>query len=176
MRRVLIVVTVAVLALLAGSVATAEAGRAEQAGEVSTQAISGPYTLVNQRSQLCLDQDYSGGAPHTAILAWPCNRGSNQDWYWDNLGDGTVRMINARSGQCLDQDYSGGSPHYAVLAWNCNGGANQLWRPYYQPNENTYLYVNVASGWVLDQDYTGGVQHSAVLAVPYNGGLNQFWF
>jgi hypothetical protein len=179
MRRFLIVVTTAVLALLAGSVASAEvrkAGPVSHDSEVSAQALAGPYTWVNVRSRLCLDQDWSNGGPHANILTFTCNRQTNQDWWWDPQPDGSIRLINVRSGQCLDQDYTDGVPHYAALAWDCNGGDNQRWWPSFDPGSNSYVLINVRSGWVLDQDWHDGVQHPEVVVVPFNGGSNQSWF
>jgi hypothetical protein len=45
-----------------------------------TSVNAGPYTWINGRSGKCLDQDYSGGVPHSDVLAWPCNGASNQRW------------------------------------------------------------------------------------------------
>lgn len=180
MRRFLIVVTTAVLALLAGSVASAEtaakAGPTHHDGEVSAQAMAGPYTWINQASGKCLDQAWHNGMEHPEVVAFPCNRQSNQDWYLDGPPGGPFRLINARSGKCLDQDWHDGAPHYAVLAWECNGGDNQLWYLSYDSETNTYILINARSNWVLDQDWHGGVEHPEVLAVPYNGGSNQYWF
>jgi hypothetical protein len=134
-------------------------------------------TLVNQRSGLCLDQDYTGGTPHSTPLAWRCLNNSNQQWNLKlistNSNPGVYRIINKRSGQCLDQDFTGGTPHSRVLVWTCNGNGNQHWELVL--NNGGYRLRNILSGKCLDQDYTGGVARSKVLAWTCNDQANQRW-
>jgi hypothetical protein len=135
----------------------------------------GPYTWVNERSGKCLDQNYSGGVPHSNVLAWPCNGARNQLWYYDVYANGIVRFVNARSGQCLDQKYTGGVEYPDVLAWPCSAATNQNWREFIY-TDGTFRFQNVRSGKYLDQDYSGGVEHSRVIAFTNKPTvLNQYW-
>ena len=133
--------------------------------------------LVNQRSGMCLDQDYTGGTPHSTPLAWRCLGNANQNWDLQLIsvgsGPGVYRIVNQRSGQCLDQDFTGGTPHSRVLVWPCNGGGNQHWELVL--NQGGYRLRNILSGNCLDQDYTGGQPRSTVLAWTCNNQQNQRW-
>jgi hypothetical protein len=137
-------------------------------------AQAGPYTWQNSASGACLDQDYAGGTPHIGVLAFPCNGGYNQRWWWSWGDAGTIRMFNSASGSCLDQDYSGGTPHIGVVALPCNGSGHQRWIPY-RFNDGSFVFQNFLTEDVLDQDYSGGVPHPYVIAWPGNGGTNQHW-
>jgi Ricin-type beta-trefoil lectin domain len=71
-------------------------------------------TIVNWASHRCLDSDYNG-----RVYWLSCNGGRYQGW--NHPGDGTVR--NLQTGRCLDSDYNGN-----VYTLPCNGGGFQQWR------------------------------------------------
>ncbi|MCP2166533.1 RICIN domain-containing protein [Goodfellowiella coeruleoviolacea] len=192
MRKLVRAALLSVTAALFGALALAGPAQAEQeakvpgklvnlgaklkSGELSASAVLGPFVFSNIASGGCLDQDYSDGTPHTAVTAWTCNGGANQQWNLDvRESDYSVVLTNAASGHCLDQDFTDGVPHTNLLAWPCNGNDNQRWW-LYEDADGSIFVVNFATEYVLDQDYTDGVPHNRVTVWPYNGGLNQRWW
>jgi hypothetical protein len=139
------------------------------------------WKVINDRSDRCLDQDYSGGTPHATIQAWLClNPGDNQRWILHPLGGSRYTLKNVRSGQCLDQDWSGGVVHYNITAHACNGQINQQLDIQWfasQPS-HAYMYAPLsdnAQQHCLDQSWSGGVQHPTVSFYTCLNQTNQVW-
>ena len=167
MRRLLTVLAIAVLGLTL-----------VQAPAYAADLV---YKIINDRSDRCLDQDYTGGSPHATVQVWNCiNPGDNQKWKLHAVGGSSdYQLINVRSHQCLDQDYSGGTVHLKVTAHACNDGLNQMFKVVWDSVAVT-ARIEVplspdAYPYCLDQDYSGGMQHSTLLVYRCNGGSNQTW-
>ncbi|GIJ48701.1 hypothetical protein Val02_55870 [Virgisporangium aliadipatigenens] len=142
----------------------------------SADTLQGIYKLVNDRSDKCLDQSWTGGTEDKNVQAYVCsNPGTNQQWKWVTTGDGRIYFINVRSNKCLDQSYSGGTADREVIAYPCNGNANQYWR-LVNLSGSTFSLQNTRSGQCLDQSWSGGTEDRAVIAYACDGSkLNQKW-
>ena len=141
----------------------------------------GPITrIINDRSDRCLDQDYTGGTAHPTVLVWVCNGGTNQQWRVTSQGNGWFTVRNVRSGQCLDQADPASGTTLRVQAYKCNGLLNQQWRLRWLADVGVWAYIQAplttdSNSKCLDQDYSGGTQHSNVLLYTCNQQTNQTW-
>ncbi|GAB3171622.1 hypothetical protein GCM10027059_40140 [Myceligenerans halotolerans] len=87
----------------------------------------GAKALRNVHSDLCLDGFGRGTEPGTDVVLWTCHGGANQDWSFEDSGDGHHVIRNVHSDLCLDAFREGTEPGTEVVLWTCHGGANQDW-------------------------------------------------
>ena len=142
---------------------------------------NGPIArIINDRSDRCLDQDFSAAGTRSTVLVWTCNNQTNQQWRVTPQGNSWYTVRNVRSGHCLDQANPSTGPTLKVQAYPCNGGLNQRWRMTWLNGgalwaEIEAYYSTDAYPKCLDQDYSGGTMHANVLLYGCNGQLNQRW-
>lgn len=157
MRRLL-----ATLVLMIGAFAVAPAAAAQAAPNPG----NGEFRIINVRSGMCLNQDYSGGVAHRTVLAWKCS-GSSSTWneIWEITTASADRLLikNKESGQCLNQDFSGNVQHSNVIVYTCSWDHyNGIWLP--ETHGGVWEFSNYATLKCLNQDYSGGQPGHAILA------------
>ncbi|MFF1696416.1 RICIN domain-containing protein [Streptomyces sp. NPDC058257] len=97
-----------------------------EAGKVS--GTGSWETLAAEHSGKCADiADESLGDGATAVQ-WSCSRGSlNQQFWFQDSGDGTVRAMLRHSGKCLDVRDASTEDGAAVVQSACGEGDSQRW-------------------------------------------------
>ena len=157
MRRLL-----ALFALMIAAFVVAPASAAQAAPNPG----NGTFKIINKRSGMCLNQDYSGGKPHPNVLAWKCTVGTgawNEIWEITTASADRLLIKNKASGKCLNQDFSGNVEHPGVIVYTCNWDHyNGVWLP--ETHNGVWEFSNYATLKCLNQDYTGGVARHEVLA------------
>jgi Ricin-type beta-trefoil lectin domain-like len=136
--------------------------------------------IINDRSDRCLDQDYSGGTAHPTVLVWICNNQTNQQWRVTPQGRYYYTIRNVRSGKCLDQANPSTGPTLKLQVYTCNGGLNQRFEMTWFNGAGVWTDIEAyfstdAYPKCLDQDYSGGTMHSNVLLYTCNRQTNQTW-
>ena len=148
--------------------------RADLAGNGGSGAlVSGAaYSLVNQRSGLCLDVTMN---PGTRIQQWGYWGGPGQRWRLDRSGNGAFLLTSVYSGQSLDNPNGSSQPGTPLQQFPTNGSTAQQYR--FQLNaDGAYTITNVASGLCLD-DPNGSTASGATIQLWTPDGLSpQRWY
>jgi hypothetical protein len=75
--------------------------------------------------------DVSGGstADNAQVIQWTCGSGTNQQWKFQDAGDGYSQIVARHSGKCLDIAGSSMANSARVKQFTCNATAtNQQWQ------------------------------------------------
>jgi aryl-phospho-beta-D-glucosidase BglC (GH1 family) len=112
MRRVLLAVTTAVVAVAASFVIV----RSSEAAIVGT-----PTTLVSKASNRCLTIDGNVVTDGRRAVVYDCNGSATQKWTLTTANE--LRVTNGGTTKCLDLDQA----NRRVVLWSCHGGTNQKW-------------------------------------------------
>ena len=88
---------------------------------------SGTFTLVNQKSKMCLA--IAGGNENgSRVVQWKCFNKNDHLWRAIDLGNGWFSFKNAYTGRCLDL-LGFRKPNGSKFGqWDCNGKANQKFK------------------------------------------------
>ncbi|MGW2802644.1 lectin [Streptomyces sp. NPDC001269] len=145
--------------------ATAAAAPPSYPGDAGTPSKPrvGPVK-AGVNSALCIDDDNSGTADHTAIRLWSCNGTYAQDW--SIASDGSLRTL----GKCLDVSNSGTSNGTLVQLYTCNGTGAQKW----QAGTDGSL-KNTNSGLCLDDPNSSTTEGTRLQIFTCNGTSAQKW-
>jgi hypothetical protein len=108
-------------------------GAVQPLASTSGLVYLGPFYIVNQGTNRCLDAFYSyGGGNGNPVGLWDCNKGISEIWHWYkryDLGYFEDVFINARSGRSLDYpEASGGRVGYRYQLWDYYPSAGQQFR------------------------------------------------
>jgi hypothetical protein len=82
---------------------------------------------ITTLASLALDVSGGSTADNVAVIQWPINGGTNQQWTFRLQPDGTYEVVNVNSGKCLsvyNNSLAGGG---ALVQYRCYGVANQHW-------------------------------------------------
>ena len=113
-----------------------------------------------------LDADATNLSNGGGIQLWERNGWPNQQWWFQNQGDGTYTIWNLAAGRVLDAHAPDVNRNGCrVQLWDYNGQSNQRWR-FEEKTDGTHRIVSVASGKVLDAHLPD---------VNNNGGKLQLW-
>ncbi|MGW1559883.1 RICIN domain-containing protein [Streptomyces sp. NPDC002144] len=124
-------------------------------------------TLVARHSGKCADVANQSLWQGVAISQYTCNGGTNQKWWFKDLGTGYYELMGRGSSLCLQENASG------VTQENCTGATAQQWSVV-----TSGSYVNVkarSSGECLDVSGASTANSAAIITYSCNGGTNQQW-
>jgi poly(3-hydroxybutyrate) depolymerase len=93
---------------------------ASQPGQLWTYTSS---RQLQGSGNTCLDANGGGTANGTAVIVWPCNGQTNQQW--NVTANGTI--TSASSGLCVDATGAGTANGTQIIVWSCNNQPNQRW-------------------------------------------------
>jgi hypothetical protein len=141
---------------------------------------SGWVNLVSKISGQCLADPASSLAPATALIQWPCNAQTDQNWQVIPVSGG-YEITNQKSG--LQFDIAGGpgmtQNGVPLIQWPYWGGANEIFR--INPTaDGFYTLSPVHSGLCVDvptSDETNGGQDPGLVIQQWScsGGEMQKW-
>ncbi|WP_181794746.1 RICIN domain-containing protein [Streptomyces sp. WELS2] len=124
-------------------------------------------TLVARHSSKCADVPGRSLWQGVAISQYGCNGGTNQKWWFKDLGNGYRALVGRGSSLCLQENASG------VTQENCTGGAAQQWSV---TASGSYVTLRSrASGKCLDVSGGSTADSAAVITYACNGASNQQW-
>ncbi|MGW7541716.1 RICIN domain-containing protein [Streptomyces sp. NPDC054770] len=136
------------------------------AGTVS--GTSATYnTLIARHSSKCADVPNQSLWEGIAISQYTCNGGTNQKWWFKDLGTGYYELMGRGSSLCLQENSTD------VTQEDCTGATAQQWSVV-----TSGSYVNIkarTSGECLDVSGASTADSAAIITYTCNGGTNQQW-
>ncbi|MEW2386873.1 RICIN domain-containing protein [Streptomyces venezuelae] len=113
-------------------------------------AGGGPhYGFAARHSGKCVAvADHSAG-DGAAVVQQGCDGGLDQQWRFEDAGDGYVRVLAQHSGKCLDVADESHADGATVVHYRCGSKAHQQWR-FEESDDDTYRIVARHSGKCLD--------------------------
>ena len=138
-------------------------------GLFATRRLEGApvqVTLINARSNTCMDTAGRIFADGTKEDIWSCNGTPAQSWTLTPAG----QLTEDGGAYCLDDYGLEKTPGTRVVLWSCNGGANQRWT--IQPNGTI---VSANAGLCVDVSGKGTNDGTALVLWPCDGSPSQQW-
>ncbi|MFF5138733.1 RICIN domain-containing protein [Streptomyces sp. NPDC013157] len=124
-------------------------------------------TLIARHSSKCADVPNQSLWEAVAISQYTCNGGTNQKWWFKDLGTGYYELMGRGSSLCLQENDTN------VTQEDCTGATTQQWSVV-----TSGSYVNIkarTSGECLDVSGASTANSAAVITYACNGGTNQQW-
>ncbi|MER6081232.1 RICIN domain-containing protein [Streptomyces sp. NPDC001833] len=124
-------------------------------------------TLIARHSSKCADVPNQSLWEAVAISQYTCNGGTNQKWWFKDLGTGYYELMGRGSSLCLQENDTN------VTQEDCTGASTQQWSVV-----TSGSYVNIkarTSGECLDVSGASTANSAAVITYTCNGGTNQQW-
>ncbi|MFJ5029179.1 RICIN domain-containing protein [Streptomyces sp. NPDC088560] len=125
------------------------------------------HTLIARHSSKCADVPNQSLWQGVAVSQYTCNGGTNQKWWFKDLGNGYYSLLGRGSSLCLQESASN------VTQENCTGATAQQWSVV-----TTGSYVNIkarTTGECLDVSGASTADSAALITYTCNGGTNQQW-
>ncbi|MET9071627.1 RICIN domain-containing protein [Streptomyces sp. NPDC004232] len=125
------------------------------------------HTLIARHSSKCADVPNQSLWQGVAVSQYTCNGGTNQKWWFKDLGNGYYSLLGRGSSLCLQESASN------VTQENCIGATAQQWSVV-----TTGSYVNIkarTTGECLDVSGASTADSAALITYTCNGGTNQQW-
>jgi hypothetical protein len=148
-------------------------------GTGATAAVipTGPVSVRNWNSGLCLEVSNGSLAPGARVLQWTCHGGNHQQWRVNDLHNGYVQLVAEHSAQCLEVDNASLADGAGVLQWPCHGGTHQQWKmtePFGVNNGIRFMARH--SSKCLEVNGGSFAPGAGVLQWPCHSGSHQRWF
>ncbi|MGW7237646.1 RICIN domain-containing protein [Streptomyces sp. NPDC054804] len=124
-------------------------------------------TLIARHSAKCADVPSQSLWESVAISQYTCNSGTNQKWWFKDLGTGYYELMGRGSSLCLQENSTD------VTQEDCTGATAQQWSVV-----TSGSYVNIkarTSGECLDVNGASTANSAALITYACNGGTNQQW-
>ncbi|ALV32635.1 RICIN domain-containing protein [Streptomyces sp. CdTB01] len=136
------------------------------AGKVAGTAAT-YNTLVARNSGKCADVPNQSLWQGVAISQYTCNGGTNQKWWFKDLGTGYYALMGRGSSLCLQENAS------TVTQENCTGAAAQQWSVV---TSGSYATIKArATGECLDVSGASTANSAAIITYTCSGATNQQW-
>ncbi|MFE2881714.1 RICIN domain-containing protein [Streptomyces sp. NPDC059272] len=124
-------------------------------------------TLVARNSAKCADVANQSLWQGVAISQYTCNGGTNQKWWFKDLGTGSYELMGRGSSLCLQENATN------VTQENCTGATAQQWS---LTTSGSYVLVKArASGECLDVSGASTANSAAIITYTCSGATNQQW-
>jgi hypothetical protein len=139
------------------------------------QLPSGSWERVTSRhSGLTMDVSNVSTADGALVHQWQWLSGNNQQWQFQDAGDGYFRVVARHSGKCLDVSGVSTADGAAVHQWTCVGGQNQQWQ--WVPAADGYFTLRARhSGKCLDVSGFSTANGGSLVQWSCTGAANQQW-
>ncbi|KOV61409.1 hypothetical protein ADL01_31130 [Streptomyces sp. NRRL WC-3618] len=139
-----------------------------------TVATAKAYTCVSVRSGKVADVSGGSNADGAAVIQWPANGKSSQQWAFQSTGDGYHTITCVGSGKVLDVTGSSLADGARVVQATADGRASQQWQLRPQTG-GVFSVVNRNSGKVLDVSGGSTADGAALIQYSDRGSTNQRW-
>lgn len=124
-------------------------------------------TLIARHSSKCADVPNQSLWQGVAVSQYTCNGGTNQKWWFKDLGTGYYELLGRGSSLCLQENAS------TVTQENCTGATTQQWAV--TASGSYVTLASRASGECLDVSGASTADSAAIITYTCNGGTNQQW-
>lgn len=131
------------------------------------------HRVTNRNSGRVMDVVSASTADNAEVKQWTWNGGGNQEWGFQDAGDGYVRVVNQNSGKCLDVASASTADGANVIQYACGGGANQQWQ--WQAVGSYFRLVARHSGEYLDVVGSGIGDGADIQQYTCGSGANPQW-
>ncbi|WP_105968861.1 RICIN domain-containing protein [Streptomyces geranii] len=124
-------------------------------------------TLIARNSSKCADVPNQSLWQGVTITQYTCNSGTNQKWWFKDLGTGYYQLVGRGSSLCLQENAS------TVSQENCGSATTQQWSVV-----TSGSYVNIvarATGECLDVNGASTANSAAIITYTCSGATNQQW-
>ncbi|MFJ9711117.1 RICIN domain-containing protein [Streptomyces sp. NPDC101234] len=124
-------------------------------------------TLIARHSSKCADVPNQSLWEGIAISQYTCNSGTNQKWWFKDLGTGYYELMGRGSSLCLQENSTD------VTQEDCTGATAQQWSVV-----TSGSYVNIkarTTGECLDVSGASTANSAAIITYTCNSGTNQQW-
>jgi hypothetical protein len=124
-------------------------------------------TLIARNSAKCADVANQSLWQGIAISQYTCNSGTNQKWWFKDLGTGYYELMGRGSSLCLQENSTN------VTQENCTGATAQQWSVV-----TSGSYVNIkarTTGECLDVSGASTANSAAIITYTCGSGTNQQW-
>ncbi|MFD7132281.1 RICIN domain-containing protein [Streptomyces sp. NPDC059894] len=126
------------------------------------------HTLIARNSSKCADVPNQSLWQAVAISQYTCNGGTNQKWWFKDLGTGYHQLVGRGSSLCLQENSTD------VTQENCSAGATaQQWS--LTASGSYWLVKARTTGECLDVNGASTANSAAVITYTCNGAANQQW-
>ena len=156
-------------------------------GGVSTEAftitvtgasisITSYYTIVNEASGLCVDDNAGGTANGTVLQQWTCGAGNlNQEWLFTSVGDGYYEVTTHNS-STLGWNVAGAgtSPGTAMQLYTYYGGLNAQFEPVLL-STGYFEFIDHNSGLCLNNPNGTSANGQQLQVNTCNGSSSESW-
>ncbi|MFD4874587.1 RICIN domain-containing protein [Streptomyces sp. NPDC058420] len=124
-------------------------------------------TLIARNSAKCADVANQSLWQGVAISQYTCNGGTNQKWWFKDLGTGYYELMGRGSSLCLQENAAN------VTQENCTGATAQQWS---LTTSGSYVLVKArTSGECLDVSGASTANSAAIITYTCSGATNQQW-
>lgn len=140
-------------------------------GQLSTVG-TGYHRIVVRHSGMSLDVANNSTANNAAVVQYPWNGGTNQQWRVQSVGGGYHQIVARHSNRCLDVTGASTADGASVIQYACGSGHNQQW----QLVDAGGGFVRATarhSGKCLDLPSASPAQFTQFKQYSCNGGQNQ---
>ncbi|MGW1594044.1 RICIN domain-containing protein [Streptomyces sp. NPDC002343] len=124
-------------------------------------------TLIARHSFKCADVPSRSVWQGDAISQYTCNGGTNQKWWFKDLGNGYRALVGRGSSLCLEENASG------VTQEDCTAATGQQWSV--TASGSYVTLTSRASGKCLDVSGGSTADSAAIITYACNGAANQQW-
>lgn len=130
--------------------------------------------LASVKSGKCADAADRSTADGAPLVQWTCGAGSvNQQFWLQDMGEGTVRIMLRHSGKCLAPKDASPADGAAVVQYACDGSAAQRWQAV--KSAAAVQLVARQSGKCLDVTHQATTDGAPLIQWSCHSGDNQKW-
>jgi hypothetical protein len=137
-----------------------------------TATGTGYQRISVRHSGMSLDVANNSTGNNAAVVQYPWNGGTNQQWRVQSIGGGYYHIVARHSNRCLDVASASTADGASVIQYTCGSGHNQQW----QLADAGGGYVRAVarhSGKCIDLPSSSTQQFVQFKQYPCNGGANQ---
>jgi beta-xylosidase len=140
-------------------------------GQLSTVG-TGYQRITVRHSGMSLDVANNSTGNNAAVVQYPWNGGTNQQWRVQAIGGGYHQIVARHSGRCLDVASASMADGASIIQFACGTGHNQQWQ-LVDAGGGFVRAVARHSGKCLDLPSSSQAQFVQFKQYPCNGGQNQ---
>jgi hypothetical protein len=136
-----------------------------------TTAGSTAYRITARHSGKVIDA--AGDTDRSSVVQWGNNGNLNQQWHFQDAGDGYFRIVSRDNGKCLDVASGSTADGTRVLLYTCGTGDNQEFQ--WQSTGSYFRLVARHSGKCLDVTDASTADSAVIQQWSCHSGTNQQW-
>lgn len=146
--------------------------------DTATGTVTGNNTfqrITNRNSGLVADVLNKSTADGGNVAQYTWNGGNNQQWDFQDAGEGYFRIVNRNSGKCLEVNSNSQSDGANINQWAC-GGSNSLNQQWKLEPVGSYFQMRARhSNKCADVTDSSTANGANIMQWTCNGGNNQQW-